>query len=78
MKTIVEVEWFDAQSGFSCPVSIEEIIAEKPLITFSAGYLLFEDKDKIILGFMLFGEENMVKHWQIIPKGMIKKMKRLR
>lgn len=69
----VEVEWLDAQAGFGQAMLIEELIKEEPQITFSTGYLLHEDKEKIILGFMLFGED-MVKHSQLIPKGMIKKI----
>ena len=75
---IVEVEWLDAQSGFGSAEPIEELIKDwKPLHSFSTGYLLYECKDYIILGFMLFGED-MVKHNQLIPRGMIKKVKYLR
>jgi len=72
---IVEVEWLDAQSGFSSPVTIEELESEEPYHTFSVGYLIKEDKKKVILGFMLFGEEEMFKHWQLIPRGMILNIK---
>ncbi|MFW9873011.1 MAG: hypothetical protein ACFFG0_07930 [Candidatus Thorarchaeota archaeon] len=75
---IVEVEWFDAQSGFSQPLSLEELEREKPLHTFSVGYLLKEDDEKVILGFMMFGDEGFFKHWQLIPKGMIKNIKEVR
>ncbi len=75
---IVEVEWLDAQSGFSSPLNLEELEQEKPFHTFSVGYLLTEDKEKIILGFMMFGDEGLFKHWQLIPKGMIKKIKVIR
>ncbi len=72
---IVEVEWFDAQSGFGNAQYVDELIDEaKPLHTFSIGYLLYDCKEYIILGFMLFGED-MVKHNQLIPRGMIKKMR---
>lgn len=71
---IVEVEWVDAQSGFSLPQTIEELEEEGLFHTFSTGYLIKEDKEKIILGFMMFGED-MCKHWQVIPRGMIKKIK---
>ena len=74
---IVEVEWMDAQSGFSIPLSFEEIVNEEPLHTKSIGYLIYEDKNKVILGFMLFGED-MVKHWQLIPRKMILKIKELK
>ena len=56
---IVEVEWFDAQSGFSSPLTLEELEREGPLHSFSVGYLLKEDKEKVILGFMMFGNEGM-------------------
>jgi hypothetical protein len=72
---IVEVEWFDAQSGFSSPLTLEELEREPPLHSFSVGYLLKEDKEKVILGFMMFGNEGMFKHWQLIPRGMIKRIK---
>ncbi len=74
---IVEVEWLDAQSGFSSPLTIEELEREEPLITFSVGYLLKEDEEKVILGFMMFGDEGMFKHWQLIPRGMIKNIQTL-
>ena len=74
---VVEVEWLDAQSGFSSPLTIEELETEKPLHTFSVGYLIKEDQEKVILGFMLFGDE-MFKHWQLIPRGMIKRITKLK
>lgn len=74
---MVEVEWIDAQAGFGQASYIEDIIQAPPLITHSMGYLLHEDKEKVILGFMLFGED-MVKHSQLIPRGMIKKIKILK
>jgi len=72
---IVEVEWLDAQSGFGQAQYVEELIHDsKPIHTLSIGYLLYECKEYIVLGFMLFGED-MVKHNQLIPRGMIKKIK---
>ena len=71
---IVEIEWLDAQSGFGNAQFVEELVhEEKPIHSFSTGYLLHECKEYIILGFMLFGED-MVKHNQLIPRGMIKKI----
>lgn len=73
----VEVEWLDAQTGFGNAQYVDELIEQpKPQHTFSVGYLLYECKDYIILGFMLFGED-MVKHNQLIPRGMIKKIRYL-
>lgn len=75
---IVVVEWFDAQSGFGQAEFIDEVIRNlKPLHTFSVGYLLNENKESVLLGFMLFGED-MVKHNQLIPKGIIKKITKLK
>lgn len=73
---IVEVEWFDAQSGFSQPLTLEELEKEKPYKTYSTGYLIKEDKEKVILGFMMFGDD-WIKHWQLIPKGMIKRINKI-
>lgn len=74
---IVEVEWVDAQTGFGQATFIEDLIESPPLITHSVGYLLHKDKEKIILGFMLFGEDT-VKHSQLIPRGMVQKIRRLK
>ena len=72
---IVEVEWFDAQSGFGQAEFVDELIRQcKAIHTFSVGYLLNEDKEGLLLGFMMFGED-MVKHNQLIPKGMVKKVR---
>lgn len=75
---IIEVEWMDAHSGFSSPLTIEELEEEGPIHTLSAGYLIKEDQEKIVLGFMLFGKEGCFKHWQVIPRGMIKRITKLR
>lgn len=74
---IVEVEWFDAQSGFGNAQYVEELAQEKPSHTFSVGYLLYECKSHIVLGFMLFGEY-MVKHNQLIPRSIIEKIRYLK
>ena len=74
---LVEVEWFDAQSGFGQAEPIEEFVNTVELLhTFSTGYLLHEDKEKVIIGLMIFGGD-MLKHSQIIPRGMIKKITQL-
>ena len=74
---VVEIEWLDAQSGFGNARYVDDLIEQgKPQHSFSVGYLLYECKDHIILGFMLFGED-MVKHNQLIPRGMVKKIRYL-
>ena len=75
---IVEVEWLDAQSGFGSPLTIEELEKEEPLHTFSVGYLLKEDEAKVTLGFMVFGKDEFFKHWQLIPRGMIIKITKIK
>jgi len=76
---IVEVEWIDAQSSLGvCSIKeLKEVGPEDLAVTKSAGYLIHEDKENIVLGFMLFGDD-LVKHYQIIPKKMVKKIKVIR
>ncbi len=73
----VEVEWLDAQTWSGASEEHEEIIKWKPVITHSCGYLIHEDKEKIIVSFMDFGD-GYTKHFQAIPKGMIKEIKYLK
>ena len=76
---IVEVTWIDAQSSLDV-YSVEELKGiglEDLHITKSSGYLIHEDKEKVVLGFMLFGDD-LVKHHQVIPRGMVKKIKVIR
>lgn len=73
---IVEVEWFDAQSSMESWTVEELTDVLKPLHTKSAGYLIVEKKDYIVLGFCTFGN-GLIKHHQCIPRGMIKKIKPL-
>jgi len=50
---LVEVEWFDAQSSLFT-MTIEEIKKElKPVKSLTAGYLLHETKDYIVMGFFI-------------------------
>lgn len=75
---IVEVEWLDAQTGFSSPIGMDELEDIQPLLTNSVGYLMREDEKGLMLGFMLFDKKQSFKHWQFIPKGMIQKIKKLK
>jgi len=78
---IVEIEWIDAHSSLD-PITISELKKEKPYLTQSVGYLMLEDKEKIVLSFMNFGfnyeGEPLMKHYQVIPKGMVKNIKVIR
>ena len=72
----VEVEWIDAQSSLDT-ITINELDNEDLIVTKSCGYLIKKDNKKIILAFMLFGDD-VLKHYQIIPIGMVKSIKELR
>lgn len=74
---IVEVEWFDAQSGFSTIVDAEDVKNIEAIHTFSIGYLMRKEKDFVVLGFMVY-DDSSFKHWQMIPQGMIKNIKELK
>ena len=78
---IVEIEWFDAQSYSGYAEDIGKLKEWGLCLSKSVGYLLFEDKEKVILGFSIFQGEpevNSVKHLQMIPRKMIKKINKLR
>ena len=75
-KPIVEVEWIDAQSSLETHL-IEELNNYEPYTTFSVGYLVVEKEDFIVLAFTDFGE-GMIKHFQCIPRSIIKKIEVIR
>lgn len=81
---LVEVKWLDAQTGFSQAMHIPEFKKDfKPLYNYSFGYLLEDNKDHIILGFLLMDseiidEDTLIKHWQLIPKGMVRKVREVK
>ena len=69
---IVKVVWFDAQTCTDS-LTLEEV--EKmfePIKSISVGYLIVNKPEYIVLCFTSFGD--LLKHFQLIPKGMIKKM----
>ena len=77
VRKVIEVDWFDAQSSINA-FTLEEIQKHlKPIHTKSVGYLLYEHKDYIVIGFTDFGN-GLIKHHQVIPIGMIKKITVLR
>ena len=79
---LVKVEWLDAQTGFAQAVEVSEFLKEfRPVYNYSIGQLLCDDKEKIILGFLIMDTEDddpLIKHWQLIPKGMVKKITKLK
>jgi len=73
----IEIEWLDAQTWSGTAEEFGEIIKWKPVISHSCGYLIHEDKEKIIISFLNFGDES-TKHFQMIPKKMIRKITKLK
>jgi len=74
---IVEVEWLDAQFGFSRIIESNEVENIESINTFSIGYLMREEKEFIVLSFMVYSDSSF-KHWQLIPRGMIKKIREIK
>lgn len=73
----VEVIWFDAQSSTE-QVWLEDLKRDyKPIPSKSCGYLTIKEKNYIVLSFTLFGDSN-IKHHQVIPRKMIKKIRYLK
>ncbi len=76
----VEVKWIDAHSSMDAMV-ISDLEKCEPIETKSCGYLIKEDKEKVVLAFMCFGtnvlEEELLKHYQVIPRKMIVSIKEL-
>lgn len=77
VRKIIEIEWFDAQTSIEA-LYVEEIKEHlKPQLSHSVGYLIHENDDYVILGFVDFGND-LIKHHQVIPKPIIKKIKIIR
>jgi len=72
----VEIEWIDAQTldGF---ISYEEAMNTEQVISKTCGYFVGQDKHKIVISFINFGQ-GTTKYFQLIPKGMVKKIKVLK
>lgn len=81
---LIKVKWLDAQTGFCQALPLSEFKEDfEPYYNYSFGQLLEENKDYIVLGFLIMDvdnekEEPSVKHWQLIPRGMIKEMKEVK
>ena len=72
---IVEIEWIDA-IAYSTKAFIKDLVQEEFPITISCGFLINEDKNKIILASMMY--EEILEQYQIITRGMIKKITKLK
>lgn len=72
---IIEVEWTDA-IAYSTKIIIKDLVKENLPITKSCGFLIHEDQEKIILASMMY--EDILDQYQIIPKGMVKKIRVIR
>ena len=77
---LVEVEWVDAHSSMN-PATISELKDQSVILTKSCGYLMANDKEKVVLASMLYGtnalDETLMKHYQVIPKEMVRKITKM-
>ena len=73
---IVKIIWEDAQTldGF---ISHDEAMKTDFVLTETVGFLVGEDKKKVVVSFINFGD-GITKYFQIIPKGMVKKIIKLK
>ena len=72
---MVEVTWMDAQHGTDI-THYEDLKQLKPVLTKNVGYLIHHCKEYLILGYMVF-DNDYIKHYQLIPNGMVIKMETL-
>jgi len=75
---IVEVVWEDAWSNSTKYYTREELDAEQPLVLHSVGYLLKDDKSGVALTVEHNPQGEHSRHIMFIPRGMIRKMVKLR
>ena len=72
---IVKVEWKDATTRHDVSVTLEEAKKEELLDVETIGYLIKEDKEKVVIASMCFIDNEELKIYpktiHIIPKGSI-------
>ncbi len=77
----VEIEWVDTHASLEGK-TMTELEKEQPIVTKSCGYLMSNDKEKVVLAFMLFGvnalDETLMRHYQVIPKKAVIKITKLK
>ena len=72
----VEVEWEDAFHGDG-PIGVDEFEHFIPFIVTTIGFVVYENKTCLCLGFSIYKREGLIKNWQVIPKKLILKRKTL-
>ena len=73
---IVEVEWIDAATT-THELSLDQAREQTCMPARSVGYLISNNKERVVLAMTEFTEAGDVKFLHNIPKGMIKKIKKL-
>ena len=73
---IVEVEWFDAAT-VAHEVMLEEAQKQTGIKAQTVGYLVSDNKERVVLAATLFPEASDARMLNIIPRGMIKKIRKL-
>ena len=75
---VVLVKWLDAYTA-GIPVSDVELKGlPEGIYVESVGFLVDENKDRLVIGYMIYPDEESVKHYQVIPKKMILSFEYLR
>ncbi len=78
MKKIVRITWIDAQRIETSLWDEKEVEKIEPIECDIVGFLIYENKDKIIIAQERWEESKQIKYITIIPKCSIIKIKRLR
>lgn len=75
---LVLVEWHDAFTSDCCWTPLKEIdldLPPEPVLCYTVGFILYDTDDAITLS-MTMSHSDVASLWTI-PKGMIKKIKKL-
>lgn len=74
----VYVEWVDAQHINASLITVDEARREEPCVARQVGYLVHEDRDKVILADQWWPEYDAVKYLTIIPRSLITQKRTLK
>lgn len=78
MKQLVQIKWKDAVVRPTVSATAEEAgVKASFVIVTQVGYLLYEDNEKLVLGWQHYSLGDKYKHLLSIPKEMIIETKKL-
>ncbi len=78
MKEIVKITWIDAQRVETSLWDVNEVGEIDPIECDIVGFLIYENKKKIIIAQERWDESKQIKYITIIPKCSIIKIQRLK